>query len=103
MSDQAAAADRGAERSEPVGMILGTEDSTPLEFWVGIEPGAYLQLDDAVIVRTPVPGRGEVTVYGLVQQVRARHEGATFDSDVFLIERGVLPADTAQAALVVAT
>jgi len=103
VSDQAAAADRGAERSEPVGMILGTEDSTPLEFWVGIEPGAYLQLDDAVIVRTPVPGRGEVTVYGLVQQVRARHEGATFDSDVFLIERGVLPADTAQAALVVAT
>ena len=28
--------------SEPVGMVLGTEDSTPLAFWVGVAPGAYL-------------------------------------------------------------
>jgi DNA helicase HerA-like ATPase len=89
--------------SEPVGMVLGTEDSTPLAFWVGIQEGSYLQLDDAVVVHTEVPGRGPVRVSGLVQQVRARHEGATFDSDVFLIDRGVLPAETAQAALVVAT
>jgi DNA helicase HerA-like ATPase len=92
-----------ATSSEPVGMVLGTEDSTPLSFWVGIEPGSYLQLDDAVIVTTDVPGRGPVRVSGIVQQVRARHEGATFDSDVFLIDQGVLPAETAQAALVVAT
>src|SRR6266571_5701799 len=89
--------------SEPVGMVLGTEDSTPLAFWVGIAPHAYLQLDDAVIVTTEVPGRGPIRVSGIVQQVRARHEGASFDSDVFLIDRGILPADTAQAALVVAT
>lgn len=89
--------------SEQVGMVLGTEDSTPLSFWVGISPEAYLQLDDAVIVETEVPGRGMVRVSGIVQQVRARHEGASFDSDVFLIDRGILPADTAQAALVVAT
>jgi DNA helicase HerA-like ATPase len=38
-----------------------------------------------------------------VQEVRARHEGVTFDSDVFLVDRGVLPAGTAQAAQVVAT
>jgi len=91
------------KRSEPVGMVLGTEDSTPLAFWVGIERGAYLQLDDAVIVATDVPGRGSVRVSGIVQQVRARHEGASFDSDVFLIEGGVLPAETSQAAMVVAT
>ncbi len=40
-----------------VGRVLGTEDSTPLEFWVGIEDGAYLQLDDVVMVRTNVPRR----------------------------------------------
>ena len=91
------------QASEPVGMVLGTEDSTPLAFWVGIQPGSYLQLDDCVIVTTDVPGRGAVRVSGIVQQVRARHEGASFDSDVFLIDQGVLPADTAQAALVVAT
>jgi DNA helicase HerA-like ATPase len=93
----------GTGVSEPVGMVLGTEDSTPLSFWVGIAGDAYLQLDDAVVVQTEVPGRGIVRVSGIVQQVRARHEGATFDTDVFLIDRGVLPADTAQAGLVVAT
>src|SRR5438067_956205 len=89
--------------SEPVGMVLGTEDSTPLAFWVGVAPGAYLQLDDAVIVDTEVPGRGPLRVSGIVQDVRARHEGTSFDTDVFLVERGVLPVDTAVAAQVVAT
>src|SRR5207244_7863562 len=56
---------------------------------------AYLQLDDAVIVDTEVPGRGPLRVSGIVQDVRARHEGASFDTDVFLVERGVLPVDTA--------
>jgi DNA helicase HerA-like ATPase len=35
--------------------------------------------------------------------VRARHEGARFDSDVFLIERGLLPAEVSEAAQVTAT
>lgn len=91
------------QSSEPVGMVLGSEDSTPLAFWVGIGEGSYLQLDDAVVVETDVPGKGTVRVCGLVQEVRARHEGVSLDTDVFLVDRGVLPAETAQAALVVAT
>jgi DNA helicase HerA-like ATPase len=89
--------------SEPVGMVLGTEDATPLTFWVAVAPGSYLQLDDAVIVDTEVPGRGPLRIAGIVQDVRARHEGASFDSDVFLVDRGILPVDTAVAAQVVAT
>jgi uncharacterized protein len=89
--------------SEHVGIVLGTEDSTPLAFWVGVAPNSYLQLDDAVLVETDVPGRGTIRVSGLVQEVRARHEGVTLDSDVFLVDRGVLPAGIAQAAKVVAT
>ena len=89
--------------SEPVGRILGTEDATPLTFWVGVAPDSYLQLDDAVVVDTEVPGRGPLRIAGIVQDVRARHEGAQFDTDVFLVERGVLPVDTAVAAQVVAT
>jgi hypothetical protein len=38
-----------------------------------------------------------------VDLVRARHEGARFDSDVFLVERGVLPATVAEAAHVKVT
>jgi DNA helicase HerA-like ATPase len=91
------------EVSEQVGMVLGTEDSTPLTFWVGVDPESYLQLDDAVIVDSEVPGRGPLRIAGIVQNVRAKHEGATFDTDVFLVDRGVLPVDTAVAAEVVAT
>jgi len=91
------------EVSERVGMVLGTKDATPLEFWVGVQPESYLQLDDAVIVDTEVPGRGPLRIAGIVQDVRARHEGAQFDTDVFLVDKGVLPVDTAVAAQVVAT
>jgi len=53
-----------------VGRVLGTEDSTPLEFWVGIEEETYLQLDDVVMVETDVPGAGPLRVSGLVDMVR---------------------------------
>jgi DNA helicase HerA-like ATPase len=89
--------------SEPVGLILGTEDSTPLAFWIEISDGCYLQLDDAVLVETEVPGVGTLRVSGLVQDVRARHEGASLDSDVFLADEGKLPLQVVQAAQVVAT
>ncbi|MBI4260912.1 MAG: ATP-binding protein [Actinobacteria bacterium] len=94
---------RAGDVSEQVGMVLGTDDSTPLSFWVGVDDASYLQLDDAVFVDTEVPGRGTLRIAGIVQNVRARHEGATFDTDVFLVDRGVLPVETAVAAEVVAT
>ena len=86
-----------------VGRVLGTEDSTPLSFWVALSPDSYLQLDDVVALERQLPNGESVRIYGLVTQVRARHEGARFDSDVFLIEDGILPAEVTQAALVVAT
>jgi DNA helicase HerA-like ATPase len=89
---------------EPVGQVLGTEDATPLEFWVALAPGQYLQLDDVVVCERDVPGREErVRLSGVVGEVRARHEGARFDSDVFLISDGVLPAETVEAAQVLTT
>jgi DNA helicase HerA-like ATPase len=89
--------------SQPVGNVLGTEASTPLTWWVAVEPGAYLQLDDVVQVRTEVPGRGSVTLSGVVDQVRARHEGSQFESDVFLTREGVFPLQVARSASVVTT
>jgi len=86
-----------------VGRVLGTEDATPLEFWVAVDPGEYLQLDDVVVCERAVPGREPVRLAGIVAQVRARHEGARFDSDVFLIADGVLPAEVAEAAQVLTT
>lgn len=86
-----------------VGRILGTEDSTPLEFWVGLGPGRYLQLDDVIATDRTPPGGESVRIYGVVSQITARHEGARFGSDVFLIEDGVLPGEVFEAAQITAT
>ncbi|MEP6623576.1 MAG: ATP-binding protein [Acidimicrobiia bacterium] len=88
----------------PVGRVIGTEDSTPLSFWVAIAPGQYLQLDDVVVTDRELPEpAASVTLSGVVTQVRARQEGARFDSDVFLVADGVLPAETVEAAEVSTT
>ena len=86
-----------------VGRVIGTEDATPLEFWVGVSPDRFLQLDDVVALERVLPGGDTVRMYGIVGQVRARHEGARFDSDVFLVADGVLPAEVAEAAQITAT
>jgi DNA helicase HerA-like ATPase len=81
-----------------VGRVLGTEDSTPLEFWVALKEGRYLQLDDVIATDRTPPGGEPIRIYGIVNQIRARHEGARFDSDVFLIEDGILPGEVSEAA-----
>ncbi|MQA89220.1 MAG: ATP-binding protein [Gemmatimonas sp.] len=83
--------------------MIGTEDSTPLDFWVALAPDRSLQLDDVVALERTAPGRDTVRIFGIVTQIRARHEGARFDSDVFLIEDGVLPAEVTEAAHILAT
>ena len=86
-----------------VGRILGTDPSHPLEFWVGIRDDSYLQLDDIIAVQSQVPGRADITHYGVVDMVRARYEGAKFDSDVFRVTEGVLPVGISNAAHVSVT
>ncbi|MGH2770904.1 MAG: ATP-binding protein [Actinomycetota bacterium] len=92
-----------SQTSNPVGLVVGTEASTPLEFWVALGPGQILQLDDVVVCERALLGRESVQISGVVSQTRARHEGARFDSDVFLIEEGVLPAEMCEVAQVTVT
>jgi len=92
-----------AGMTDSVGRVLGTRDATPLEFWVGVGEGEYLQLDDVVALERVLPTGEVVRMYGTVAQIVARHEGARFDSDVFLIEEGILPAEVTEAAQVTAT
>jgi len=107
-ADQAAklagpAAGAAAPVSPPVGRVMGTEEATPLLFHVALNEGSYLQLDDVVVTVRTVPGVGPVMTAGVVTQVEARHEGASFDSDVFLIAEGVLPAQVQEIAEVTTT
>ena len=89
--------------ADEVGLVAGTEDSTPLQFAVALDEASYLQLDDVVVTVRDLPGGGQVATSGIVTQVRARHEGASFGSDVFLISDGVLPARTQEIAEVSTT
>src|SRR5215475_13233150 len=88
---------------QAVGRVLGTLDATPLQFWVALQPDAFLQLDDVVVTNRELPGGDRVTIAGVVTQVRARHEGASFDSDVFAIADGLLPAQVQEAAEITTT
>ena len=93
-------------QADPVGLVgrvVGTEDSTPLLFSVALAQDSYLQLDDVVVTVRVVPGVGPVMTCGVVTEVRARHEGANFGSDVFLIADGVLPAQVQEIAEVTTT
>lgn len=46
----------GKEARGAVGQVSGTEDPTPLLFWVALHPDSYLQLDD-VVALSPRLGR----------------------------------------------
>ena len=86
-----------------VGRVIGTEDATPLTYWVALAPDRVLQLDDVVVANRELPDGQQIRLAGIVTEIRARHEGARFDSDVFLIHDGVLPAETVEAAGVTTT
>jgi DNA helicase HerA-like ATPase len=87
----------------PAGVVLGSEDSGPLEFWVGVHDEQLVQLDDLVVLEAPVPGGGRAKFYGIVDQVRKRYEGAEFDTDAFRAAAGVLPVEVSYAGHVQTT
>lgn len=89
--------------SSVVGLVLGSQDATPLEFWVGVREGERLQLDDLVVTRTTLSDGETVTFYGIVDIVRKRFEGSQFDTDAFRVADGTLPADISYAAHVQVT
>ena len=89
--------------SVEIGRVLGTEDAQPLDFWVAVAPEQTVQLDDVVFVTCDLPDGRRVTLYGIVDILRARHEGARFETDVFLSERGIFPLGRSIAAHVSVT
>ena len=92
-----------------VGMVLGSREAGALDFWVAVEEGQYLRLDDLVYVefRHPDPRKGDangnVRYYGMVDQVIKLYEGSHFDTDVFLARRDLLPVSLSYAAHVQVT
>ena len=52
-----------------VGRVIGTDDATPLEYWVAIGDDQFLQLDDVVATDRVLPDGRKVELYGMVEQV----------------------------------
>src|SRR5690349_285371 len=89
--------------SAAIGLVLGSQDATPLDFWVGVREGEQLQLDDLVVVKTRANDGSDVAFYGIVDIVRKRFEGSQFDTDAFRVADGTMPADVSYAAHVQVT
>ena len=87
-----------------MGRVIGTQDATPLEFWVLLDDDEQVQMNDAVVVETkaPTPDGSELKLFGIVNIIRARHQGSVFDSDVIEAERG-LPVELSIVAHVKVT
>jgi len=93
---------RGDDLSE-IGRVLGTVDAQPLDYWIAVSGDKLVQLDDVVAVERGLPDGGKVAIYGVVDMLVARHEGAKLESDAFLSQQGILPLNTAVKAHVMVT
>lgn len=91
--------------NNPIGRVLGTEDATPVSFWFSVGAGQRARLDDVVTLTTADPaGQGrDITYYGVIDQVRRRHEGVQFEGDTELVAQGLMPAEVSYAAHVIVT
>lgn len=75
-----------------IGIVIGTKESTPLEFWMGVDEKACVQLDDVVQIHAEHAETGAtITYYGLVDRVEKSLEGLQFASDSSRVSEGLLP------------
>jgi len=77
--------------SNEIGRVLGTADAQPLDYWVAVPHEQFVQLDDVVLVRREFADTAPIAIYGIVDALVARHEGAKLETDVFLAQNGTLP------------
>ena len=89
--------------TEAVGRVLSSQPSGPMDFWVVVDSSHVLQLDDVVSTRRRMPDGGEVSIYGVVNDIEAQDEGARYPSDTFRITDGRIPGRTSETAHVILT
>ena len=85
---------------EKVGFVVGNKPANPLEFWIGIERGKLVQLDDLIKVQTRLENGQTVNFYGVVTEIYRYLEGSEFVFDSKDFVSGKLPAHLAYVAKV---
>ena len=88
---------------ERIGVVLGSRETTPLEFWVGVKGEGLLRLDDLVVVEAFHPKVGRVRYFGMVDHVAKAREGEAYDTDTFLAVEGRIPVSLVYVAHVSVT
>jgi len=83
-----------------VGFVLGNKPANPMEFWVGIEKGNVVQLDDLIKVETLLEDGRKVNFYGVVVEVYKYLEGSEFVFEAKGFVNGNIPANLAYVAKV---
>ena len=85
---------------EKIGFVVGNKPANPLEFWIGIERGKVVQLDDLVKVETYLENGKKIFFYGVVTELYRYLEGSEFVFDSMDFVQGRLPAHLAYIAKV---
>ncbi len=83
-----------------VGFVLGNRPANPMEFWVGIEKGNVVQLDDLIKVETLLEDGRRVNFYGVVVEVYRYLEGTEYIFEAKGFTSGSIPANLAYIAKV---
>jgi hypothetical protein len=86
-----------------VGLVCGNDAAEPLKFIVAIVEGQYLEMDDVIVLRHEVPGRGPVSIYGMVTNVKSFDAFAQGYLDIHGIVDGSMPGQPHAIAEVVTT
>lgn len=81
-----------------VGLVDGSHGSNSRDFQVVLNPGATVQLDELIAVRTDLPDGTQVTHYGIVTELRSRFEGADLPSDTARVVDRIMPAEHVRLA-----
>ncbi|MBC7321056.1 ATP-binding protein [bacterium] len=86
-----------------IGIVLGTKDATPFEFYIEVDSNQSLQVDDIIVTTSEYPRFGRVTFYGIVDQVISRLEGLETNEQARFHSQGLFDANLTYYCHVVVT
>lgn len=86
-----------------VGIVLGTKDATPFEFYVEVDSTQSLQVDDIIVTTSEYPRFGRVKFYGIVDQVISRLEGLETNEQARFHSQGLFDANLTYYCHIVVT
>ena len=81
-----------------VGVVDGTADCTTTGFDIVVTDGASVELDDLVAVDQTLPDGTGLTHYGIVAELGAQIEGASWKTDTARIAEQTMPGETVRHA-----